>query len=168
LKSARGAADDGGVMFNDIDSLIKLADERSIELIEELAKYTKEVIREDPANVDAQKAFECWVIQKIAGVQILIETVNEELQSLGGCGRVRGERRGGASELYEYAASYYASHRAPRRCFRSVGRGLLNMRQSLNAPTAISTKLRRYVLNKNSFEFKSAQIKSWYARRLSV
>jgi hypothetical protein len=73
-------------MFNDIDSLIKLAEERSIELIEELAKYTKEVTREDPVNVDAQKAFECWVIQKIAGVQILIESVNEELQSLGSYG----------------------------------------------------------------------------------
>jgi hypothetical protein len=60
------------------DDLIRRVDERSEKLIDEAAKYASNFPDDDQNTI-----FHSWAIQKIAGLQILAELINEHLASLG-------------------------------------------------------------------------------------
>jgi hypothetical protein len=67
-------------------------DERAVELIDEWHRHFIEASalrrseHPEDGELDESAAFECWTIQKIAGLQVLGEYLNERLNML--CGYV--------------------------------------------------------------------------------
>jgi len=65
------------------DHHIKRINERSIELIKEFDVHRKEVREISNSNSDNDRLiFESWAIQKIAGLHVIIEEINEKLNSI--------------------------------------------------------------------------------------
>ena len=66
----------------DDDVMIEAIDGRSAELIGEARRYIASVRRTDP-KCSERVAFEGWAIQKLAGLQLLVELLNMQLGKLG-------------------------------------------------------------------------------------
>jgi hypothetical protein len=56
-------------------------DARAEELIAELRTYTEKCINEVTGS-DARNVFESWVIQKLAGIQLIVEQQNAAVNEL--------------------------------------------------------------------------------------
>lgn len=70
-------------MAEDKAALIAQIDERSTKLMDEFYAHLREC-QSMPSldGVDKRTVFESWAIQKIAGLQVIIETLNSDLREL--------------------------------------------------------------------------------------
>lgn len=64
------------------DDVTAAIDERSAELMIEARGYMADVCRDNPECTE-REAFEGWAIQKLAGLQLLIEMLNAQIGALG-------------------------------------------------------------------------------------
>jgi len=62
--------------------LQELVDNRSDDLQDEFREYWQSIIKSNPEEPKAQErsiVFESWALQKIAGVQVLLEELNSKI-----------------------------------------------------------------------------------------
>lgn len=64
------------------DEIAKEVDDLSNNLIDEFFSHYKEVCDLQKIDLDQRKVFEGWIIQKIAGLQLMIYRFNDELNKI--------------------------------------------------------------------------------------
>ncbi len=71
-----------GDVFEIKNKITKEVDELANNLINEFYSHYNEVSKSENSVLDQSKMFEGWVIQKIAGLQLMIYRFNDEIEQI--------------------------------------------------------------------------------------